>query len=368
MTVPMQAAGDAGGAPPALLPLPDAADRALAGGKGASLGELCRAGVDVPPGFVITTDAFRHAMAELDPSGSIPAEIGRLDASDTSAVARASERIRRLIAMTPVPPALSLQIARCYTDLCAGPMADNCVAVRSSATGEDSAAASFAGLQDTYLWVRGATAVDDRVRACWASLYNAEVVSYRRRLGVAEQELAMAVVVQRMVDPRCAGVMFTCSPTTGDRSVVAVEGSWGLGSAMVSGEVTPDRFVVSKVTGEVLRRFVAAKLVQHGRDDSGSGVAVTDVPEPMREKPCLTDDEVRLLAELGRRVENHFGIPQDIEWAIERSDGRVLLLQSRPETYWTRRAKAPVAVALPNAFDHVFAGLSQPRTTPAAQR
>ncbi len=367
MTSSIRAEADAGGDPPALLPLPEAADPALTGGKGASLGELLRAGVSVPPGFVVSTAAYRRAMAELDPAGSIPAEIGRLDPGDNAAVATAANRVRQLIAQTPLPQPLSLQIAHRYTELCADPAHDNWVAVRSSATGEDSAEASFAGMQDTYLWVRGAAAVDDRVRGCWASLYNAEAVSYRRRMGVAEQQLAMAVVVQRMVEPRCAGVMFTCSPTTGDRSVVAVEGSWGLGSAMVSGDVTPDRFVVSKVTGEVLRRSVAAKLVQHRRDDSGSGVAVTDVPEPMRGQPCLTDDEVRMLAEVGRRVEHHFGTPQDIEWAIDRHDGRVLLLQSRPETYWTSRVRAPVAVARRSAMEHVFAGLSQPRTTRAAQ-
>ncbi len=350
-----------------VLPLADAADRALVGGKGASLGELHRAGVDVPPGFVVTTAAFTHAMTELDPSCSIPAEVGRLDAGDSAAVAEACQRIRTLIASRPLPPEISSQIVSCYAGLRVDRVDDNCVAVRSSATGEDAADASFAGLQDSYLWVHGAARVDDRVRACWASLYNAEAVSYRRRMGVTEQDLAMAVVVQRMVDPRCAGVMFTCSPTTGDRSVVAVEGSWGLGSAMVSGDVTPDRFVVSKVTGEVLQRSVAAKLVLHHRDDSGSGIAATDVPEPVREQPCLTDDEVRALAELGRRVEDHFGTPQDIEWAIDSRDGRILLLQSRPETYWTSRPKAPVAVPLRSAAEHVFAGLSQPRTTRTAR-
>jgi pyruvate, water dikinase len=346
-----------------VLPLPAAADRAVVGGKAASLGDLLRAGITVPPGFVVTTAAYSRAMADLDPSGSIPADISQLDASDSAAIAVACQGARRLIAAQPLPAELSAQIARCYAGLSTGPVGDDPVAVRSSATGEDSAEASFAGLQDTYLWVRGVEAVLDRIRACWASLYNVEAVSYRRKMGVAEHGISMAVVVQRMVDPRCAGVMFTCSPTTGDRSVVAVEGSWGLGSAMVSGDVTPDRYVVSKVTGEILRRSVAAKLMLHRAADSGSGVALAEVPEPMREQPCLTDDEVRILAQLGRRVEDHCGTPQDIEWAIDNGDGQVLLLQSRPETYWTSRPKAPVAAPLPNAVDHVFAGLSQPRTT-----
>jgi pyruvate, water dikinase len=331
-----------------------AADRAMAGGKGASLGELSRAGVAVPPGFVVTTAAFSRAIAGLDPAGRIPAEIAKLEPGDHEAMAAGTQRVRRMVAQAPLPADLSDQIAQCYAGL-----GGDAVAVRSSATGEDSAEASFAGLQDTYLWVRGADAVIERVRDCWASLYNTEAVSYRRRMGIGEAGLAMAVVVQRMVDARSAGVMFTCSPTTGDRSVIAVEGSWGLGSAIVSGDVTPDSYTVSKVTGEVLRRAVAAKLKLHQMDDRGSGVVVADVPGPLRERPCLTDDEIRELARLGRQVEEHFGVPQDIEWAIADEGGTVLLLQSRPETYWASRASKPVAVPLPNAVDHVFAGLSR---------
>jgi pyruvate, water dikinase len=339
-----------------VLALPDvgAADRTVAGGKGASLGELSRTGIAVPPGFVVTTAAFSVAMAGLDPAGAIPAEIGRLESGDSDATNSVTKRIRRLVSEAPLPLDLREQIARCYASL-----GGDAVAVRSSATGEDAAQASFAGLQDTYLWVRGADAVIDRVRACWASLYNAEAVSYRRRLGFGEAGQAMAVVVQRMVDARSAGVMFTCSPTTGDRSVIAVEGSWGLGSAMVSGDVTPDSFVVSKVTGEVVRRTIAVKLKLHRMDDSGSGITVADVPGPLRDQPCMTEDEVRALARLGRQVEDHYGAPQDIEWAVASGDGSLLVLQSRPETYWASRASKPVAVPLPTAVDHVFARLSR---------
>lgn len=339
-----------------VLPLPEvgAADRAVAGGKGASLGELSRAGVTVPRGFVITTAAFTRAMTGLDPAGTIPAEIGRLDPGDSEAIGSAAQRVRRLVTQALLPADLAEQIGQCYAAL-----GGHAVAVRSSATGEDSTEASFAGLQDTYLWVRGTGAIIDRVRACWASLYNTEAVSYRRRMGIGEAGLAMAVVVQSMVDARCAGVMFTCSPTTGDRSVIAVEGSWGLGSAMVSGDVTPDSYVVSKVTGEVVRRTVAAKLKLHRMDDGGCGVAVADVPGPLREQPCLTDDQLRTLARLGRQVEDHYGAPQDIEWAIASGDSSVLLLQSRPETYWASRPSRPVAVRMHSAVDHVFAGLSR---------
>jgi pyruvate, water dikinase len=323
-------------------------DRAVVGGKAAGLGELLRAGIPVPPGFVVTAQAFERALAGLDPRGEIRREIGLLAAADTAVIARLAGQVRARITAAPLPPVIQGEITARYRVLGAGPGAGEgseptgrdggeptirvdgggqptgpdggeptvrvdggdersrsgaaSVAVRSSATGEDSAEASFAGLQDTYLWVAGADAVAEHVRRCWASLYNAEAVSYRRRMNLAEQGLAMAVVVQQMVEPRCAGVMFTRSPATGDRSVIAVEGSWGLGSAMVSGEVTPDSFAVSKVTGEIIRRAVAAKLRMHLRDPSGEGVSEADVPEHLQDVPCLRDAEIAALAQLGRRI------------------------------------------------------------------
>ena len=240
------------------------------------------------------------------------------------------------------------------------------MAVRSSATMEDSPEASFAGLQDTYLAVRGADAVLDRVRACWASLYNDESVAYRRRQGIGEEGLAMGVVVQRMLSPRAAGVMFTRSPVSGDRSVVAIEGTWGLGSALVAGEVTPDSFTVSKVTGEITGRRVGAKLRAHSFMPNGQGISARPMPPALRRSPCLTDDEARALALVGRQVEEHYGTPQDIEWALlgdspgdpalhaEPAD-RIMLLQSRPETVWAARDRAPIATPKPRASDHVLA-------------
>ena len=231
---------------------------------------------------------------------------------------------------------------------------------------EDSPEASFAGLQDSYLAVRGADAVLDRVRSCWASLYNDESVSYRRRRGTGEGGLAMAVVVQRMVSPRAAGVMFTRSPVTGDRSVVAIEGTWGLGSALVAGEVTPDSFTVSKVTGEITGRRVSAKLRAHSFAPNGQGISAQPMPTALRRSPCLTDDEARALALVGRQVEEHYGVPQDIEWALlgdspgcpalhgDPAD-RIVLLQSRPETVWAARERPPVATPKPRASDHVLA-------------
>jgi pyruvate,water dikinase len=183
----------------------------------------------------------------------------------------------------------------------------------------------------------------------------------------------MAVVVQRMVAPRAAGVMFTRSPVTGDRSVVAIEGTWGLGSALVSGEVTPDSWVISKITGEITTRRVSPKLKTHRyipngfvsspsptvpEGEAGTSVLVADTPAELRDVPCLTDEEIRALAATGRRVEAHYGTPQDIEWALldgeSAPEGRVVLLQSRPETVWAARETGPAGAPRPRAADHVL--------------
>jgi pyruvate, water dikinase len=328
-------------------------DAATVGGKGASLGELTRAGARVPPGFVVTTAAFVEAMAAADADGGHRARIAGLDPDDLDAVAGATAGLRRRIAESPLPDAVRGAVLAGYRDLEPGGAAP--VAVRSSATAEDSADASFAGLQDTYLWVRGEDEVLAHVRRCWASLYSVESVTYRlrRRLAMPEERLAMAVVVQRMVDPRCAGVMFTRSPLTGDRSVIALEAAWGLGSALVSGDVTPDRFVVSKVTGEIVKRVVSTKLRRHRLDpESGAGVREEDVPDGLRDACCLTDDEVTALVAVAKRIEEHFGVAQDVEWAI--AGDAVFVLQSRPETVWARRDAAPVAAPRPRAFDHIL--------------
>ncbi|MGY1643040.1 PEP/pyruvate-binding domain-containing protein [Geodermatophilus sp. SYSU D00703] len=333
-------------------------DVPVAGGKGASLGELMRAGIRVPDGFVVTTEAFRSAVAALDLGSRVTA----LDPSDADAVAAACAELRSIVESAPLPAEVAEAVTAAYTrlaDACGQP--DLPVAVRSSATSEDSAEASFAGLQDTYLWVRGADSVLSHVRRCWASLYSIESVTYRLRRGIPETDLAMAVVVQQMVGSRSSGVMFTRSPLSGDRSVVAIDASWGLGSAVVSGDVTPDSFVVSKVTGEVVRRTVSSKTRWHQPDPSGAGVVESDVPANLRDVPSVSDDEIAELVAIARQVEAHYGCPQDIEWAVSRTappGENVFLLQSRPETVWAEKdaaaAKSGVAAPTARAFDHVF--------------
>jgi pyruvate,water dikinase len=337
------------------------ADVSAAGGKGASLGELLRAGIRVPDGFVVTTAAFRAAVAALD----LGVRVAALDPADGDAVAATCAELRAVVESTPLPAAVSEAVVDGYRRLAAERGVDDLpVAVRSSATSEDSTEASFAGLQDTYLWVRGADAVLRDVRRCWASLYSVESVTYRRRRGIPEADLAMAVVVQEMVGARSSGVMFTRSPVTGDRSVVAIDASWGLGSAVVGGDVTPDSFVASKVTGEITRRTVATKACWHQPAPDGSGVVAGDVPANLRDVASISDEEISALIAIARRVEAHYGCPQDIEWAVSRTapaEEAVVVLQSRPETVWAEKdAAAPSSTAAAptaRAFDHVLNAL-----------
>ena len=327
------------------------ADRPTVGGKGGSLGELTRAGIAVPPGFVVKTAAFEHFVEALEASAPVRSEVEALDPADLEAVTICSRALRGRIEAARLPDELQAEITSALAELCGSdPLAP--VAIRSSATTEDAEDASFAGLQDTFLWVKGAEAALRALRTCWASLYSVESVTYRRKYGYPEAGVHMAVVVQRMVDARTAGVMFTRSPLTGDRSVIAIEGAWGLGSAVVGGEVTPDRWVVGKITGEISVRDLQDKHIRHVPTPEG-GVHEEEVPADLRKAACLSDAELLHLREIGRKVERHYGRPQDIEWAVDQS-GEVLLLQSRPETVWSTKDAAPVAAPKANPLEHVM--------------
>jgi pyruvate,water dikinase len=327
------------------------ADRASVGGKGGSLGELTRANIAVPPGFVLTTLGFERVLAELEKDNPIRSRVEELRDHDLQEIRVFSEHVRARFERVPLPEDVCVDITAAYAELC-GPNGDLPLAVRSSATAEDSEDASFAGQQDTYLWVKGAEATLKSVLNCWASLYSAGSISYRRKHSIPEEGVAIAVVVQRMVDARSAGVMFTRSPLTGDRSVITVEATWGLGSAVVSGEVTPDRFVVGKITGEISVREISDKRRQHVASEGG-GIKDIETLEELRRAPSISDGELKALAEIGRNVERHYGQPQDIEWAIDRS-GEILLLQSRPETTWAGRDRLPVAKPAENPLLHVM--------------
>jgi phosphoenolpyruvate synthase/pyruvate phosphate dikinase len=299
------------------------ADAADFGGKSASLGELIANHIPVPPGFALSADAYRRFLAEagLDPGAAADAIVSAL-----------GER--------GLPGAVRDEVVAAYEVL----GDDEAVAVRSSAIGEDSAEATFAGQQETYLWVRGADAVCEAVRDCWASLHGDAATSYRARLGAGGEAPAMGVAVQVMVDTAVSGVMFTCNPVSGDPSTVAVNASWGLGAAVVAGEVTPDEYRVSKVTGELLHHAVGTKDVEYVPGESG-GTERVDVPEERRAERCLDDAQLAALVDLGRRAERHFGCHQDVEWAIAR-DGELFLLQSRPVTAKPAKPAMPARSAM----------------------
>jgi pyruvate,water dikinase len=297
-----------------------------AGGKAANLGEMIRAGLPVPDGFCVTTAAYElvAAGAGLD---AILTALAAASPDDAARLAELAAEARAALSTAPVPDALARDIAGAYREL--GDGAPVPVAVRSSATAEDLPHASFAGQQDTYLNVVGVEGLLDAVRRCWASLWTDRAVSYRAANGIDPRSVRLAVVVQRMVEATVAGVLFTANPLTGKRREAVIDASPGLGEAVVSGIVNPDHFVVSTVTGEILERRLGDKRVAI-RAAEGSGTQRVEL-DGGEEEPCLSDDQILALADLGARVEEHSGAPQDTEWAID-GEGGIWLLQARPIT------------------------------------
>ncbi len=299
-----------------------------AGGKGANLGELTRAGFDVPPGFVVGAPAYALFVTQGGLRERIAQHLAGVDVDDADALQRAADEVRAMVAQEPVPEEIEQGLRAALSALIGA--GDLPVAVRSSATAEDTEAASFAGMNETYLNVRGADEVVDAVRRCWASLFGARTVFYRAKRGFGQAEMDIAVVVQRQLDVDRAGVMFTIDPSTGATDHLVIEGAFGLGEAVVSGRVSPDRYVVDKGTLAIRAREIHPKTAEIvSRAEGGTAVREVGGDEAMR--PTLTDEEARALAELGIRVERHYGAPQDTEWAIDR-DGKTWMLQSRPVT------------------------------------
>ncbi|MGW5736737.1 MULTISPECIES: rifamycin-inactivating phosphotransferase [Streptomyces] len=297
---------------------------AAVGGKGAHLGALSRIdGIGVPDGFCVTTDAFRRVMAEEPSLGERLDRLARSGPDDREAIRALSAEIRTIIEDITVPDDIATAVTGALTRL--GEQA--ACAVRSSATAEDLPTASFAGQQDTYLNVVGARSVLRHVSRCWASLFTERAVTYRRRNGIDDRTVHMAVVVQRMVFPHAAGILFTADPVTGNRKVATVDAGFGLGEALVSGLVNPDVFTVRN--GEIIARTIAAKERAIDALPAGGTREVT-VDAQRQRQPALTDAQAVRLVELGRRIEAHFGRPQDIEWCL--ADGDFQIVQSRPIT------------------------------------
>ncbi len=322
---------------------------ARVGGKCAGLLTMTGRGLPVPPGFAVTTDAFD---AVLD-GGGLRAEIGSvldgLDLSDTADTERRAAEVRGLITDRPVPLPIAAAVTAAYRVL--GAEKDVPVAVRSSAEMEDLPTVSFAGQYDTYLGICGVDAVVDAVRRCWASLWTARAITYRAAGGVPERGLSMAVGVQRMVDARTAGAALTVNPADGDPSKIVIDAVWGLGEPVMSGEMTPDNYVVDKVLLVPVKTTLSPKRHELVVARDGHGLIRRAVEDARRERACLGPAEVTVVAELAKSVERHFGCPQDIEWAIVRDEAplpddgpRALLLQTRPETFWSRRPRARAEV------------------------
>ena len=309
-------------------------DIGVAGGKGANLGEMTRARIPVPPGFIVTADTYRRFLEASGLRPTIENLVSSLDYDDSAQLQRVSREIKDRIVTVPVPQDISRDIKEAYRKLGGG-----AVAVRSSATAEDLKDASFAGQQATFLNVNGEDAVVQAVRGCWASLFEARAIFYRHDKGFDHLSVSIAVPVQRMVQSKCSGVMFTVETDTGDRSKIEIEAVWGLGEAIVSGETTPDNYRVDKESLRILSKRVVEQETQLVRNpqatDHGEANLWLPVPDELREKQKLSDEQIVALARIGRQVEEHYGRPQDIEWAEE--GGELYIVQSRAVTVLTER-------------------------------
>ncbi|WP_200530407.1 phosphoenolpyruvate synthase [Halorubrum sp. LN27] len=304
----------------------DADDVGTVGGKAASLGELIGAGLPVPPGFTVTAGTYRTFIEEAEIDEELFAAVD-VDPEDSAALREAEETAAELILETPLPDDVREEIVERYRAM--GDDGEEAfVAVRSSATAEDLPDSSFAGQQETFLNVREQDLIR-RVKECWASLFTQRAIYYRQQRGFPHAEVDIAVVVQRMVDAEKSGVMFTSHPSTGDPQIT-IEAAWGLGEAVVSGTVSPDNYVYDRERGVVDEVTVADKKVEMVKDDETGETVTLDVDDDRRNSRVLSDAEIGELVELGKRVEDHYGTPQDVEWAIY--DGEVYMLQSRPIT------------------------------------
>ncbi|CAG4883261.1 Putative phosphoenolpyruvate synthase/pyruvate phosphate dikinase, N-terminal domain [Georgfuchsia toluolica] len=334
---------------------------ALVGGKCSSLGELINAGVRVPPGFALTTHGYAQFMREAGIQPEVTGLLTGLDHEDMDKLEEASHAIRAMIESRPISIELEDLIAESYRKLsirCGVPAVP--VAVRSSATAEDLPGASFAGQQDTYLWIRGIDDVMHHVRRCISSLYTGRAIAYRMKMGFPHEQVAISVGIQKMANSFSAGVMFTIHPTNGDRSVIVIDSNYGFGESVVSGEVTPDHFVVNKVALDIIERTISKKEICYTVDLKAQKSVATEIPFERQSVQSIIDDEVTELAWMGKQIEKHYGRPMDIEWAIDKdlpAGGNVFILQARPETIWSNKQQTPVSTGCASAMDYILSSL-----------
>jgi pyruvate,water dikinase len=323
-------------------------DVSLVGGKNASLGEMINAGLPVPPGFAVTAYSYEKYIQEKKIAEQIYKIIKETvtDLNDPKQYDVASKKIRELIEKTQMPKDIEIAIRTAYKQLNERlDLTDTFVAVRSSATAEDLPDASFAGQQETYLNVKGADELIEKVRKCWSSLFTPRAIFYRNEKGFPHEKVFISVGVQKMVNSGCAGVMFTINPVTGDRDEIVIEGNYGLGETVVSGAVNPDDFVIDKATTAIKERRIARKTVEYIRDPKTGKTVHLEIPAEKQKITCITDEEIFALAELAKRIEKHYGKPMDIEWAIDQDlfyPQSMFIVQARPETiFGTKTMEAP---------------------------
>ena len=297
-------------------------DARIAGGKGASLGEMTQAGIPVPPGFVILADAFRKLVQDNHIVDKIDDILKTVDIGQTETVDKASKEIRELIKDANSPQDVLEEIVSAFEEL-----DTEFVAVRSSATAEDSSSASWAGELETYLNTTKNNLLET-VKECWSSLFTQRAIFYRIEKKMDADEVAVAVVVQKMVQSEISGIAFTVHPVTKKPTSMVIEAGWGLGEAIVGGQVTPDTYVIDKEKKEITEKYPSSQEIMIDR--VGNETKEVPVPEDKKEKQKLTDEEILELAEICINIENHYSKPQDIEWA--RENNKFFIVQSRPIT------------------------------------
>ncbi|MGC8660643.1 MAG: PEP/pyruvate-binding domain-containing protein [Desulfomonilaceae bacterium] len=331
------------------------------GGKCASLGELMKARIPVPPGFAITTATYEQFLAENSLKNRILERLNGLDHECLPDLETASKDIRTWIESGTISEPLEDIIASEYRVLARRARIPALpVAVRSSATAEDLPGASFAGQQDTYLWIRGVDQLLDRIKKCWSSLFSPRAIAYRLKMGFDHSAVLISVAVQKMVRSFTAGVMFTLNPATGDRATVVIDSNYGYGESVVSGEVTPDQFHVNKITMDVVKKTISDKKIYYTTDPESDEVLKLELNPERQTSQSLLDEEVIELAKVGKLIEKHYGRPMDIEWATEKGlpyKGEIFILQSRPETVWSQKEVKPIVKPAASALEHIVAGL-----------
>lgn len=348
----------------------ESAEHDLLGGKCASLVTMTAAGMPVPPGFAVTTAAYDAFVEESGLRKVITAALDHLNPDDAASVDEVSAHIREEICSRPVPENIRKATFEAWNDLQARFADPVPVAVRSSATAEDLPDASFAGQQDTYLWLTDYDDVAHHIRQCWASLYTSRAITYRLKNNIPEEGLSMAVAVQKMVNATRAGVAMTLNPSNGDRSKVTIDASWGVGEAVVSGTVTPDHIMLDKVMLAVVTEHIGDKHIEMVPDGEGRRLTEREVEPERRAVRCVSDEEIHAIAAMAKRAEKHYGCPQDVEWAFDGDlpDGEnLLLLQSRPETVHSPKVAATAAPAAPSAGGFSMSSLTASLTSGLAQ-